>query len=82
MEFLQIYDVECEKKVFKASNLYEQFSAWSYTNGYTSDKIPTSTKFGMDIRFYKGIEKKRTKIATEYIINIKELLEYFKDKGY
>ena len=42
----------------------------------------TMTKFGRDIKEYNGIEKKRSRNGMYYIIRVKEVINYLKEKNY
>jgi hypothetical protein len=57
-----------------ASSLYDNFNIFIKDNNFKIEY--TSTKFGIDIKNYEGIEKKRTKTGNQIIINIDQLKQY------
>jgi putative DNA primase/helicase len=57
-----------------ASSLYDNFNIFIKDNNFKIEY--TSTKFGIDIKNYEGIEKKRTKTGNQIIINIDLLKQY------
>ena len=63
---------------FTASSLYNSFNNFIKDNNFKIEC--TSTKFGLDIKNYEGIEKKRTKTGNQIFININQLQEHLKLK--
>jgi len=63
---------------FTASSLYNSFNNFIKDNNFKIEY--TSTKFGLDIKNYEGIEKKRTKTGNQIFININQLKEHLKLK--
>jgi hypothetical protein len=63
---------------YKASELFIMFNEYVKGNNYKVDY--TSTKFGIDIKMYKGIEKKKLKTHSEIKIDIKLLRHYLIEK--
>ena len=63
---------------FTASNLYDNFNNFIKENNFKIEY--TSTKFGLDVKNYEGIEKKRTKTGNQIIININQLKEHLTTK--
>lgn len=63
---------------FTASSLYDNFNIFIKENNFKIEY--TSTKFGIDIKNYEGIEKKRVKTGNQIIINIDQLKEHLKLK--
>ena len=63
---------------FTSSNLYDNFNNFIKENNFKIEY--TSTKFGLDIKNYEGIEKKRTKTGNQIIININKLKEHLTTK--
>ena len=63
---------------FTASSLYNSFNNFIKDNNFKIEY--TSTKFGLDIKNYEGIEKKRTKTGNQIFININQLQEHLKLK--
>lgn len=63
----------------KASELFEKCNDWSVDNGY---KTMNQTAFGLDIKQFKGIQKKRKGSGIVYQINLNQLKNYLIDKNY
>jgi hypothetical protein len=63
---------------FKANELFNMFNEYVKENNYKVDY--TSTKFGIDIKMYKGIEKKKLRQYSEITININLLKQYLIEK--
>lgn len=59
---------------FTASSLYDNFNNFIKDNNFKIEY--TSTKFGIDIKNYEGIEKKRTKTGNQIIIDIDQLKQH------
>jgi hypothetical protein len=73
-----ILNKDNEEKVM-GSNLYIKFQSWLGKNGY--DKIKyTNTKFGRDLKHYKGIEKARKSQGVSYIFNFEDIKTDLIDK--
>jgi hypothetical protein len=64
----------------KGFTLYDKFNGFLMRNGYKFDV--TKTKFGLDIKKYKGINKKDTNVGILYTINYEELKNDLVDKKY
>ena len=69
------------EKKRKAGDLYNSYTKWLDGNGYKSDSW-NSTKFGRDIKKYKGITHKRTNIGVSYLLCYKEIFDGLVSKGY
>lgn len=63
---------------FTASTLYDNFNSFIKNNNFKIEY--TSTKFGIDIKNYEGIEKKRTKMGNHIFIDINQLKQYLTKK--
>ena len=68
----------CGKNNYKGSELFTLFNDYIKSNNYKCEY--TSTKFGIDINKYKGINKKRMSNFVEYNINKDELKQYLMDE--
>jgi len=55
-----------------AVDMFQNFTTWLRENGFTKLEYNT-TKFGRELKTYKGIEKKRTNSAYKYAIDFDEL---------
>jgi hypothetical protein len=67
-----------EEIKFKANELFIMFNEFIKQNNYKVEY--TSTKFGIDIKTYKGIEKKKLRLYSEITININLLKQYLIEK--
>ena len=63
---------------FTASSLYDSFNNFIKENNFKVEY--TSTKFGLDVKNYEGIEKKRTKTGNQILINIDQLKQHLTTK--
>lgn len=81
-KYLQFY-LECrvdgEIKI-TSTDFYTNFKR--HITKYERDMDFTITKFGRDIKEYDGIVKKRGRNGVFYIIKIKEVINYLKEKNY
>ena len=59
---------------FTASSLYDSFNNFIKENNFKIEY--TSTKFGLDVKNYEGIEKKRTKTGNQILINIDQFKQH------
>jgi hypothetical protein len=64
----------------KYTGLFEIFTNFMKANGFKFDY--TSTKLGLEIKEYKGIEKKRTNKGFEYVLNFIEIKKCLVEKKY
>lgn len=64
----------------KYLDIYEIFSAFMKSNGYKFDY--TSTKLGLELKEYKGVEKKRTNKGFEYTFTFEIIKESLIEKKY
>ena len=64
----------------KYLHIYETFSAFMKTNGYKFDY--TSTKLGLELKEYKGVEKKRTNKGFEYSFTFEIIKQSLIEKKY
>jgi len=81
-KFLQFY-LECsvdEDIQITSTDFYKNFKR--HITKYERDMDFTMTKFGRDIKEYNGIEKKRSRNGMYYIIRVKEVINYLKEKNY
>jgi hypothetical protein len=69
-----------EPERIQGFTLYDKFNGFLMRNGYKFDV--TKTKFGLDIKKYKGITKKDTNKGILYTINYEELKNDLIDKKY
>jgi hypothetical protein len=69
-----------KQSVVKYTSLYELFIKFMKINNIKYEY--TSTKFGLDIKEYKGIEKRKTNKGIEYIFNFPIIKEYLIEKKY
>lgn len=65
---------------FDGMSLFNLFDTYLYENKI--DYKISNTKFGIDIKDYKGVEKRRTSKGIEYKVDKKVLKEYLIKKGY
>jgi hypothetical protein len=74
--------VDSNKDICKesASNFNTDFNFWMKNNNYNFEY--SATQFGLDIKQYDGIEKKRGNIGVKYVINIETLKQYLINKKY
>ena len=54
--------------------MYNNFHSFIKENNFKIEY--TSTKFGIDIKNYEGIEKKRTKTGNHITVNIEQLKQH------
>ena len=52
----------------------------SFIKEYNFKVEYTSTKFGLDVKNYEGIEKKRTKTGNQILVNIEQLKQHLTTK--
>ena len=78
--FEQIVDdnIEQENIKYSATDLFNAFNEYVRNNNFKMDM--SSTKFGIDIKNYEGIEKKKTKTVRLVIIHIPILKEFLQTK--
>ena len=78
--FEQIVDdnIEQENIKYSATDLFNAFNEYVRNNNFKMDM--SSTKFGIDIKNYEGIEKKKTKTVRLVIIHIPTLKEFLRTK--
>ena len=78
--FEKIVDDNHEKEFIKysATDLFNEFNEFIQANKFKMEM--SSTKFGIDIKNYDGVEKKKTKTIRLYIINLNMLKEYLISK--
>ena len=67
----------CGNKKYNGSELFNLFNDYIKIHNYKCEY--TSTKFGIDIKKFKGIEKKKSNFI-EYNINRDELKQYLMDE--
>jgi len=80
--YLQFYlecRVEGEIKII-STDFYKNFKR--HITKYERDMDFTMTKFGRDIKEYNGIENHRNRNGVFYIIKVKEVINYLKEKNY
>ena len=69
------------EKKRKAGDLFNSYIKWLEGNGYKSDSW-NSTKFGRDIKKYKGITHKRTNTGVSYLLCYRDIFDGLVSKGY
>jgi len=77
------FDLEFKDNVelqITGTDFYKNFKR--HITKYERDIDFTMTKFGRDIKEYNGIEKKRSRNGVFYIIKVKEVIDYLKEKNY
>jgi len=65
--------------VVKAGEFYEECSGWALEKGF---KATNQTAFGIDIKQFEGVSKKRKGSGVVYIIKLNKLKNYLIKKGY
>jgi len=79
-EFNKNFNQETHTDIIeKSSELFEKCNEWAIEKGF---KATNQTAFGLDIKQFKGITKKRRRSGKVYIINLNKLKNYLIDKNY
>ena len=76
--FESVVDAHIENCSVSASDLFTNFNEFLKTNNFKVEY--TSTKFGIDIKNYEGITKRKTRINNVIDIDISKLKEYLINK--
>jgi len=71
-------NIDSDQVEIMANTLYEKFIIYIKDNNFKIEC--SSTKFGIDIKGYTGIEKKRVKLGNCILININQLREHLQTK--
>ena len=79
-EFYKYFNSETHTDIIEtASELFEKCNEWAIEKGF---KATNHTAFGLDIKQFKGITKKRRRSGIVYVINLNKLKNYLIDKNY
>lgn len=65
----------------ESTELFRSYKKWMEKSGYKTEGVNT-TRFGRDIKKYKGVELKRTKKGIEYHLCYEEIFAGLVERGY